>query len=254
MRPLPCLHMPEKGDPYFNTKSAGGYSPCALGNPAARVEGLNVLPNCVGYVVGAFNALGDYGCIKWLAARGNACDFVKIAHAQGLEVVPDPIPGGVMVWSGGKGGYGHVAFVEATKDGAAICSESEYYGKAWTLYTRRPGTDGQWRDGCYWMGSSYIYQGCIKNPFMEEDMTKAETEKLIWELVPKVIEQMEETTAKLPPDDWAKDSINMNIADGTMVGYNDGFHAQSKIRREEVSQIAANIKAWVKQYIQQIKD
>ena len=162
MRPLPCLHMPEKGDPYFNTKSAGGYSPCALGNPAARVEGLNVLPNCVGYVVGAFNALGDYGCIKWLAARGNACDFVKIAHAQGLEVVPDPIPGGVMVWSGGKGGYGHVAFVEATKDGAAICSESEYYGKAWTLYTRRPGTGGQWRDGCYWMGKSYHYEGCIK--------------------------------------------------------------------------------------------
>ena len=57
-------------------------------------------------------------------------------------------------------------------------------------------------------------------------------------------------TAKLPAGDWAKDSINMNIADGTMVGYEDGFHAQSKIRREEVSQIAANLKAWVKEHVE----
>ncbi len=72
-------------------------------------------------------------------------------------------------------------------------------------------------------------------------MTKAETEKLIWELVPKIIEQMEATTAKLPADDWAKEAINMAIARDIMVGYPDGFHPQSKIRREEVAQIVANL-------------
>ena len=233
MRPLPCLHMPEKGDPYFNTKSAGGYSPCALGNPAARVEGLNVLPNCVGYVVGAFNALGDYGCIKWLAARGNACDFVKIAHAQGLEVVPNPIPGGVMVWSGGNGGYGHVAFVEATKDGAAICSESEYYGKAWTLYTRRPGTDGQWRDGCYWMGSSYKFLGCIVNPAMQDEK---EDKKVTYEEFCAFMERWLADLAKKPADAWAQHAIDYCQKTGMMVGDPDGnFRPQAYMRREEMA-------------------
>lgn len=234
MRPLPCLHMPEKGDPYFNTKSAGGYSPCALGNPAARVEGLNVLPNCVGYVVGAFNALGDYGCIKWLAARGNACDFVKIAHAQGLEVVHDPIPGGVMVWSGGKGGYGHVAFVEATKDGAAICSESEYYGKAWTLYTRRPGADGQWRDGCYWMGKSYHYEGCIKNPAIKEG------DKVTYEEFCAFMARWLDELAQKPADAWAVPLIKKAIESGLMTGDNaeepfETFRPCSYVKREELA-------------------
>lgn len=240
MRPLPCLHMPEKGDPYFNTKSAGGYSPCALGNPAARVEGLNVLPNCVGYVVGAFNALGDYGCIKWLAARGNACDFVKIARAQGLEVVPDPIPGGVMVWSGGKGGYGHVAFIEATKDGAAICSESEYYGKAWTLYTRRPGTDGQWRDGCYWMGKSYHYEGCIKNPAIKEG------DKVTYEEFCAFMARWLDELKDKPASAWAKPFIEFCIANGLMVGDDEEhsfetFRPLAPVKREEMAAILTTI-------------
>lgn len=247
----PQLTIPKNGDPYYNRISTGGYNPCIYGNPQRRVTGLNVLPNCVGYATGRFNAIGEYGYCKYLG-NTNAANFADLAKKQGLLITKRPTPGGVMVWSGGKGGLGHVACVELVMGGKIVTSESEYYGKAFTIYTRS-GKD--WRDGCYWMGRNYYYQGCIKNPFIseEEDMTKAETEKLIWELVPKVIEQMEETTAKLPPDDWAKDSINMNIADGTMVGYNDGFHAQSKIRREEVSQIAANIKAWVKEYIR-IKD
>ena len=240
MRPLPCLHMPEKGDPYFNTKSAGGYSPCAPGNPAARVEGLNVLPNCVGYVVGAFNDLGEYGCIKWLAARGKACDFVKIAHAQGLDVVPDPIPGGVMVWSGGKGGYGHVAFVEATKDGAAICSESEYYGKAWTLYTRRPGTDGQWRDGCYWMGKGYHYEGCIKNPAIKEG-NKVTYE----EFCAFMARWLDELNGK-PASAGAKPFIEFCIANGLMVGDDEEhsfetFRPLDPVKREEMAAILATI-------------
>ena len=44
---------PESGNPYYNTKSNGGYSTCIVGQPT--VSGLNVLCNCVGLADGAFN-------------------------------------------------------------------------------------------------------------------------------------------------------------------------------------------------------
>ena len=74
-------------------------------------------------------------------------------------------------------------------------------------------------------------------------MTKAETEALIRDLVPQIIKQMEADKAKLPADDWAMEAINMAIAKDIMVGYPDGFHAQSYIRREEVAQVVANLTA-----------
>lgn len=244
---------PEKGNKYYINTKDGGYNP-AKGNPLRLNRDLTALPNCT-MVYSWFNEIGEQGQVYFKKAWYPFA-VISAAKREGLEITEEPTLGGIMVWTGGKTGEGHVAGVaEIVNENKILTVESEYYARDWATFWRTKG-DGNWRNGCYWMGRNYYYQGCIKNPFIseEEDMTKAETEQLIWELVPKVIEQMEETTAKLPPDDWAKDSINMNIADGTMVGYNDGFHAQSKIRREEVSQIAANIKAWVKQYIQQIKD
>lgn len=120
--------------------------------------------------------------------------------------------------------------------------DSEYYGQDWKVFNRQK-DDGNWRRGCPWMDKSYVYQGCIKNPFMENDMTKKETEELIRELVPQIIKELEAEKAKLPEDDWAKPAINMAIARDIMVGYPDGFHAQSYIRREEVAQVVANLTA-----------
>ena len=77
----------------------------------------------------------------------------------------------------------------------------------------------------------------------EDDMTKAETEALIRELVPQIVKQMEADKAKLPADDWAREAIAMAIAKNIMVGYPDGFHPQSYIRREEVAQVVANLTA-----------
>lgn len=56
-------------------------------------------------------------------------------------------------------------------------------------------------------------------------------------------------TAALPASDWAKNAINMNIADGTMVGYPDGFHARSNITRQETAQVAENVKATLREYV-----
>lgn len=248
---LPRLTKPEKGNKYYINIADGGYNP-ARGNPLRLNPNLTALPNCVA-IYSWFNEVGQQGQV-YLKAPWYPYTVISAAKREGLEVTEEPTLGGIMVWTGGRTQEGHVEGVaRINDDGSVTTACSEYYGAEWVNFRRYKG-DGNWRNGCYWMDDSYVYQGCIKNPFVEEEMTKAETEKLIWELVPKIIEQMKETTAKLPPDDWAKDAINMNIADGTMVGYSDGFHAQSDIRREEVSQVAANIKAWVKQYLQQISD
>ena len=81
----------------------------------------------------------------------------------------------------------------------------------------------------------------------EEDMTRKETEALIKEMVPDIVketlDQIKAETAQLPADDWARNAIAMCIARGVMVGYPDGFHPQSNIRREEVAQIVANLTA-----------
>ena len=62
----PQLVIPAAGDPYYNTIKTGGYNPCILGNPQRREKNLNVLPNCVGYATGRFNAIGNYGSCKYL--------------------------------------------------------------------------------------------------------------------------------------------------------------------------------------------
>lgn len=234
----PQLGIPDAGNPYYNTKKAGGYSPCALGNPKNRNKGLNVLPNCVGYAVGRFNEIGDYGFIKWLAAKGDACDFIDIAKKQGLTVTQRPTVGGCMVWRGGNTGEGHVAIVELDLGSRVVTSESEYYGKAFTIYQR---FGDNWRSGCYWMGSSYTYLGCIKNPAVkpeEKDMTKAETEQLVRDMFPQLMAEYLEKLAQEPADLWAEPAIEYCQRTGMMVGDPDGqFRPQSPIKREEMASI-----------------
>ena len=231
----PQLVIPAAGNPYYNTKSVGGYSPCALGNPKNRNKGLNVLPNCVGYAVGRFNEIGDYGYIKYLAAKGNACDFIDIAKKQGLLITQRPTVGGCMVWKGGEGGYGHVAIPELDLGNRFICSESEYYGKQFVVYQR---FGSNWADGCYWMGKSYTYLGCITNPAVKEekDMTKAETEQLIRDMFPQLMDEYLEQLAQEPTDEWAVPAVEYCQKNGIMVGDPDGnFRPQSPVKREEMA-------------------
>ena len=54
----PRMKKPEAGNPYYNTKSNGGYSDAIVGRPTDI--GCNVLANCVGYAYGRFNEIGGY--------------------------------------------------------------------------------------------------------------------------------------------------------------------------------------------------
>ena len=167
----PQLVIPAAGNPYYNTPKNGGFNPCIQGNPQRREKNLNVLPNCVGYATGRFNEIIGSGNCKYLG-NTNAANFVDLARRQGLLIRQTPTPGGCMVWKGGKTGEGHVAIVELMMGSRIVTSESEYYGKAFTIYQR---FGKNWSDGCYWMNSSYTFLGCIVNPAVqdEEDKHKA---------------------------------------------------------------------------------
>lgn len=240
----PRLFKPEKDNKYYIWEKDGGVNP-ARGNPLRRNQYLTSLPNCTA-IYGWFNEVGQKGQVYFKKAWYPYA-VIAAAKREGLEVTKEPTKGGIMVWIGGKTAEGHVCGVgEVYDDEHALTIDSEYYGKDWVLFNRTKG-DGNWRKGCPWMDASFKYQGCIKNPFMEKDMTRKETEALIKEMVPGIVNetlnQIKKETAQLSADDWAVNAINMCIARGIMVGYPDGFHPQSNIRREEVAQVIANLTA-----------
>lgn len=233
----PQLAPPKPGDPYFNTIGSGGLNPCVVGNAPRGAKkrtgrsGLNVLPNCVGWCTGRFNAAMRLSSCKYL---GNfmAYYMATAARMQGLKVQKDPVLGGVMVWRGGKTGSGHVASVEVINSpGEIITSESEWNGLYWAQYHRRKG-DGNWRQGCSWMGSNYQYIGCIVPPVKwEDDMTEEQTRQIVREEL-KAIEA--EQKAK-PASNYAKPALEWGVANGLIAGDSSGnLMPQADIKRQDV--------------------
>ena len=124
----------------------------------------NVLPNCVGYANGRFNEIYDEmkgtSGSKYPWFNCNACNFIKRRNEMypELEVAKDPVPGAIIVWSGGWGDYGHVAVVERINaDGSIFTSESAYGGSMFYTATRYPASE-------WGMGGTYKFEGFILNP------------------------------------------------------------------------------------------
>ena len=157
------LTRPAAGNKYYIRKVSGGWSPCIQGYPTDKE--LDVLANCVGYAVGRFNEIGEYGACRFLGST-NAEDFAALARSQGLTVQQCPTLGGCMVWArgstgNGSDGAGHVAIVEQIySDGSILTSESGYGYKAFYV-TRRSGVN--WGEN-----ADYSYLGCIVNPAVYE--------------------------------------------------------------------------------------
>lgn len=164
----PRLTKPESGNPYYNTKSNGGYSTAIVGKPTD--SGCNVLANCVGYAFGRFNEIAGNTGMTLLAPR-NAELFVQIAKQQGLTVSQTPTLGAIMCWQkggtlNGADGAGHVAVVEQINpDGSVTTSESGYNYKAFYTKTRSKG-NGNWGQG-----AAYKFLGFIKNPAVKDGET-----------------------------------------------------------------------------------
>lgn len=238
MKMTPRISKPEKGNKYYINKNDGGFNP-AKGNPKSLNKDLTALPNCVA-IYGWFNEPGQNG-MQYLKKAYYPYSVIKNAQYEGLIITKEPTLGGIMVWTGGKTGEGHVAGVGQIVDKNHILSvESEYYGKDWVNFNRYKG-NGNWADGCYWMNSSYKYQGCIKNPFIkqEEDMTKAETEALIKQMVPKILADLEDERKQASAHSWAKPYIDWAKEKGILTEDTEGnFRPLDPLTREEAAAVS----------------
>lgn len=164
----PRLTIPEKGNPYYNTKKNGGYSEAIEGKPCEA--GLTVLRNCVGYAYGRFNEIVGAGKMVYLAPV-NAEKFIQYMNhkTKGVTSGMTPKLGACMVWQAGNtlngsDGAGHVAIVEQINaDGSVITSESGYNAKKAFWTQRRDNTNGRWGEG-----KNFKFLGFIYNPAVSD--------------------------------------------------------------------------------------
>ena len=163
---VPRTTKPEKGNPYYNTKSNGGYSDAIVGKPTD--PDCNVLANCVGYAYGRFNEIGQYGKMKYLKPV-NAENFMD--YCSPCKTGMTAKLGAVMVWQKGatktaKDGAGHVCIVEKIiSETEVVTSESGYNNPSmWYSKTRKKGKDGRWGQD-----SNYKFLGFIYNPAVPDE-------------------------------------------------------------------------------------
>lgn len=160
--------LPAKGNKFYNTVGNGGYSHCVQGNPVQ--SGRNVYSNCVGHVCSRFNQvysiLTGYNGMKYPYLNCNAENFIERAkNTYGLQVVPYPVLGGIMVWQkgatlSGNDGAGHVEFVEDIYDANNIYISGSGWGSSTPFWNaKRSNSNGRWG-----MASGYTFRGCIVNP------------------------------------------------------------------------------------------
>lgn len=160
----PRFTKPERGNPFYNTITNGGYSTAIVGCPTD--PDCNVLGNCVGYAFGRFNEISNNTKMTLLEPR-NAEKFYDIALAQGLIVDQKPIIGSVMVWQkgptrdpSGSDGAGHVAVVEQVISETEVITSESGYGCASPFWTQtRKKADGNWG-----AGGDYKFLGFIHHP------------------------------------------------------------------------------------------
>lgn len=165
----PRFTIPEKGNPYYNTKKNGGYSEAIEGKPCEA--GLTVLRNCVGYAYGRFNEIVGAEKMVYLAPV-NAEKFIQYMNhkTKGVTSGMTPKLGACMVWQAGKtlngsDGAGHVAIVEQINaDGSVITSESGYNAKKAFWTQRRDNTNGRWGES-----KNFKFLGFIYNPAVESE-------------------------------------------------------------------------------------
>lgn len=151
---------PGAGNKFYITRGRGGYSTCIQGYPTDSQ--CDVLANCVGYACGRFNEI--IGSMKYPSLNCNAENFIERAkNTYGLQVVPYPTLGGIMVWAKGSlssgDGAGHVAIVERIDSKNQIYTSESGYGSSAFWNSVRRNDNGRWG-----LGSGYTFRGCIINP------------------------------------------------------------------------------------------
>ena len=112
---------PDNSNKYFKQTAYGGVNPCI------HISNGSVLPNCVGYVFGAwYEMLGS----KPKLSQGNAKTFYTNT-GDGYTRSKTPELGAVACWGGGT--YGHVAVVVGIHSDHITVAQSNYGGVRWEI-------------------------------------------------------------------------------------------------------------------------
>lgn len=170
----PRYTRPEDGNPYYNRKQNGGYSPAIAGSPC--VKGLTVLRNCVGYAHSRFHEIAQRKEMN-LFDPVNAENIFGNAASHGLKTGAFPDPGALIVWQkgatlGGADGAGHVAVVEAlTSSGGITTSESGWNAQKdfWTDSYSPP----------FGYGTGYKLLGFVYQPGAQFDIKKGDRGQVV---------------------------------------------------------------------------
>ena len=172
----PRYTRPENGNPYYNRKQDGGYSPAIAGSPC--VKELTVLRNCVGYAHSRFHEIAQ--CKKMnLFDAVNAENIFGNAAAHGLRTGFFPDPGALIVWQkgatlSGSDGAGHVAVVEClTSSGGITTSESGWNASKdfWTASYTIP----------FSYGANYKLLGLVYQPSADLDIKQGDKgQRVAW--------------------------------------------------------------------------
>lgn len=156
---------------YYNNAAGGGFNPCITGGGAAGTDSeCNVLANCVGYAVGRFNEIGNYGECKYLTSCHaknmiNRCGGMPIG---GINAAPEV--GAAMVWEGGT--YGHIAIIEQViSPTQVVVSDSSWATDPRYAYVFRTATctftGSNWKIPGY-SSEHYTFIGFIYNPAVSQ--------------------------------------------------------------------------------------
>lgn len=174
----PRLTRPEKGNPYYNTTSNGGWSVAIKGSPTDA--DCDVLHNCVGYAYGRFNEIGGNG-FKYLRPV-NAENFIQ--YKGECSVGDTPKVGACIVWRKGPtldsaDGAGHVAIVEQViSDTEIVTSESGWNcAKPFWTQNRKCG-DGNWGQPADYHFLGFIYNPAVSDADIPKSPAVSETTQL----------------------------------------------------------------------------
>lgn len=154
-----------QGNKFYINRNYGGWSNAITGSDLRygyyKQPGC-VLANCVGYVRGRFNEIAGSWKYTW---TGNANKTIDACRALGLNSGMYPKPGAIIVWDSSE--VGHVEIVEKVVSPTEIITSASGYGfksGPFRVYHRKLGSDGNWRDGCSWMGKDYKLLGFVYHP------------------------------------------------------------------------------------------
>lgn len=154
----PRLTRPEKGNKFYITINAGGYSRAIKGKPTDAQ--CDVLANCVGYAVGRFHEIANRPEMD-LVDPVNAENIYANAQKHGLKVGPMPALGALVVWQkgdtlGSADGAGHIAVVEQILGGGLITTSESGYGAKNPFWTGHYSSPYQYKPGYKLLG--FVYQ------------------------------------------------------------------------------------------------